>query len=275
MPTLRGLRRRGYPASAIRDVLQLHRRRPHEQPAPIELLESFMRTELNAHRAAADGRAAAAASWSITNWPTDADGDPVVEHSRSSTTRRTPTTACARCRSRRSLFIEHDDFMDEPPPKYFRLTPGREVRLRGAYLVTVHRVRRQGRRRQRHRGATCTYDPATSGRQRARRPQGEVDDALGVGRPRRRRHGGAVRAAVLRRGAGRGDGRRRSTTSTPTRASCSPTARSSRHWPTPRRAPWCSSSGSATSPIDPTTPMLFHRTVGLRDEWANIQKRST
>jgi glutaminyl-tRNA synthetase len=61
----------------------------------------------------------------------------------------------------RELWIERDDFMEEPPPKYFRLAPGREVRLRSAYFVTCQEVVKDAS------GAIveirCTYDPATRG----------------------------------------------------------------------------------------------------------------
>jgi glutaminyl-tRNA synthetase len=61
----------------------------------------------------------------------------------------------------RELWIERDDFMEEPPPKFFRLAPGREVRLRSAYFVTCHEVIKDAS------GTVvelrCTYDPATRG----------------------------------------------------------------------------------------------------------------
>ena len=61
----------------------------------------------------------------------------------------------------RELWIERDDFMEEPPPKFFRLAPGREVRLRSAYFVTCREVVKDAS------GAVvelrCTYDPATRG----------------------------------------------------------------------------------------------------------------
>ena len=73
----------------------------------------------------------------ITNWPTDEAGNPVVEYvdlvnnpeDSDAGTRQVPFSG--------ELYIEHDDFKLDPPPKYYRLTPGREVRLRGAYFVTA------------------------------------------------------------------------------------------------------------------------------------------
>ena len=89
----------------------------------------------------------------------------------------------------RVLYIEQDDFREVPPPKYFRLSPGREVRLRYGYFVTCTSVvkNEKGEVVEVH----CTYDPATPRRQRSRRPQGEGDDSLGLGRARGRRRGAA------------------------------------------------------------------------------------
>ena len=164
--------------------------------------------------------------------------------------------------------------MAEPPPKYFRLAPGREVRLRGAYLVTCTDVD-DGRRRQRRRGARHVR-PGDVGRQRARRTQGEVDDALGVGRPRRRR----ARVALYER---------LFTAEVPGEATGDPfddlnpdsrelldrlqgRAGAGRYRARRGRAVRAARLLRRTIRDE---PMLFHRTVGLRDEWANIQKRTT
>ncbi|MEL6892116.1 MAG: glutamine--tRNA ligase/YqeY domain fusion protein, partial [Actinomycetota bacterium] len=130
MPTLRGLRRRGYPPEAIRAFFDFIGVAKTNSRNEIELLESFVRRHLNAVslRRMAVLRPLEVV---ITNWPerqveemelvnnpeNEADG-----------TRLVPFTG--------RFWIEHDDFRAEPPPKYYRLTPGREVRLRGAYFVT-------------------------------------------------------------------------------------------------------------------------------------------
>ena len=119
---------------------------------------------------------------------------------------------------RRSCTSSRTTSWRTPPPKYFRLTPGREVRLAVRVPRDVHRLR-EGRRRQRRRGA-LHLRPGDLRRQCSRRPQGEVDDALGLGRSRRRRNRGAVRPAVLGRGSRARRPAIRSTISTPTRASC-------------------------------------------------------
>ncbi|WP_420453008.1 glutamine--tRNA ligase/YqeY domain fusion protein [Ilumatobacter sp.] len=135
MPTLRGLRRRGYPAESIREFCSFVGVARTNSRNEIELLESFVRTRLNA---IALRRMAVLRPLEVVvaNWPTDDAGEPVVEHmelvnnpeDESAGTRSVPFTG--------RLWIERDDFIADPPPKYYRLSPGREVRLRGAYLVT-------------------------------------------------------------------------------------------------------------------------------------------
>jgi len=81
----------------------------------------------------------------LDGWPTDEDGNPVVDWfelpnnpgDEQAGTRKVPFTG--------TLWIEQDDFREDPPRKYFRLSPGREVRLRGAYLVTATDVVRTSR----------------------------------------------------------------------------------------------------------------------------------
>ncbi len=131
MPTLRGLRRRGYPPAAIRafvDHIGLARTNSIHD---IELLESFVRNELNrtALRRMAVLRPLALV---ITNWP---DGHEVtvdaVNNPEDPDAGTRPVTFTGR------LWIEQDDFRLDPPPKYYRLTPGREVRLRAGFYVTA------------------------------------------------------------------------------------------------------------------------------------------
>ena len=77
------------------------------------------------------------------------------------TTPKTLRPGRARCRSRGEIYIEQDDFREVPPPKYYRLSPGKEVRLRNAYFVTAQSVVKDaaGNVVEVH----CTYDPASRG----------------------------------------------------------------------------------------------------------------
>ncbi|MEQ9163789.1 MAG: glutamine--tRNA ligase/YqeY domain fusion protein, partial [Ilumatobacter fluminis] len=135
LPTVRALRRRGYPAEAIREFctyIGVARTNSRHQ---IELLESFVRTRLNrtAQRRMAVLRPL---RLSITNWPTGDDGEPVVEHFDIVNNPENADDGTRSVAFTGELWIEQDDFMVDPPKKFFRLSPGREVRLRGAFLVT-------------------------------------------------------------------------------------------------------------------------------------------
>ncbi|MDP2289694.1 MAG: glutamine--tRNA ligase/YqeY domain fusion protein [Actinomycetota bacterium] len=155
LPTLRALRRRGYPATAIRsfcDFIGVAKTNSRHQ---IEMLEWFIRNELNrtALRRMAVLRPIKLV---VTNWP--AGHVEMVElvnnpENPDDGVREVPFTG--------EVWIEDDDFKAEPPPKYFRLTPGREVRLRGAYYVqcTGFSNDADGNVTEVH----CTYDPDTRG----------------------------------------------------------------------------------------------------------------
>ena len=101
----------------------------------------------------------------------------------------------------RELWIERDDFMEEPPRKFFRLAPGREVRLRSAYFMTCTEVVKDDAGEDR--GAALHVRPGDARRRRARRPPAEGHAALGVGGPRRAGRGPAVRPPLPRPGSRR------------------------------------------------------------------------
>ena len=155
MPTLVALRRRGYPPEAIRrfvDDVGVARR---ENTVDVGLLEFFVREDLNkrAPRAMAVLRPLKVV---LENYPEgQVEEMDVVNNPEdaSAGTRKVPFS--------RELFIERDDFLEDPPKKFFRLAPGREVRLRNAYLVTCREVVKDAA------GTIvelrCTYDPATRG----------------------------------------------------------------------------------------------------------------
>ncbi len=155
MPTLRGMRRRGYPPAAIRRFWTEAGVAKRENNIDIAKLETCVRDELNR---TAPRRMAVLNPLKvvITNWPEgeidqlDAVNNP---EDSSAGSRQVPFSG--------ELFIDRDDFMEDPPRKFFRLAPGREVRLRYAYFVTCTDVIKDdsGRIREIH----CTYDPQTRG----------------------------------------------------------------------------------------------------------------
>jgi glutaminyl-tRNA synthetase len=155
MPTVSGLRRRGYTPDAIRrfaDEIGVAKR---ENLVDVGLLEFFVREALNktAPRAMAVLRPLKVV---LENYPDDLVEDMDVVNNPedpSAGTRKVPFS--------RVLYIEQDDFREDPPKKFFRLAPGREVRLRNAYLITCREVVKDPSGRIAE--LRCTYDPATRG----------------------------------------------------------------------------------------------------------------
>ena len=270
MPTLRGLRRRGYPASAIREFCEFIGVSRTNSRHQVELLESFVRTELNrvALRRMAVLRPVRVV---ITNWPVDDDGEPVVEYVELNNNPENPEDGTRTVPFTGVLYIEQEDFMAEPAPKYFRLSPGKEVRLRGAYFVTATGFETDADGNVVE--VEVTYDPETRG--------GNAPDGRKV---KSTMHwvsaAHAVDATVSLYD-------RLFTPEVPGETTGDPLddlnadSRELLH-------------GAKLEPVladvepgqvvqferlgyfaaDPDQPRLFHRTVGLRDEWANIQKRS-
>ncbi len=155
MPTLRGLRRRGYTAEAIRTFSNRIGLAKRDSLVDVAQLEHAIREDLN-RRAPRVMAVLDPIRVVIDNYPqgqaeeVDCVNNPEDE---SAGTRKVPFS--------RVLYIERDDFREDPPKKFFRLAPGREVRLRYAYLVTCTGVQKDdsGRIVELH----CTYDPATRG----------------------------------------------------------------------------------------------------------------
>ncbi len=155
MPTLAGLRRRGVPAEAIRDFVQRVGVARANSIVDIAMLEHSIRGLLNktAPRRMAVlrplklviGNYAAVAGEAL-----DAVNNP-----------EDPATGTRRIPFGREIYIERDDFAEHPPPKFYRLSPGQEVRLRYAYFVTCREVKKNAA------GEVvelmCTYDPRTRG----------------------------------------------------------------------------------------------------------------
>jgi glutaminyl-tRNA synthetase len=155
MPTLCGLRRRGYTPGAIVDFWKKVGIAKRENNIEVALLEHCLRTELNktAQRVMAVLNPLKVV---IDNYPEDEleELDAVNNPEDASMGKRKVPFA-------RVLYIERDDFMEDPPRKFFRLAPGREVRLRYAYFITCTDVIKDdaGNIIELH----CTYDPATRG----------------------------------------------------------------------------------------------------------------
>ncbi len=156
MPTLSGFRRRGYTPASIRNFCEGIGVAKMDSIVEINVLENSVREELNktAPRAMAVLRPLKVV---IANYPErqseelDAINNP---EDPSAGTRKVPFS--------RELYIERDDFREVPPPKFFRLSPGKEVRLRYAYFVKctdVVKDPKTGEVTEVH----CTYDPATRG----------------------------------------------------------------------------------------------------------------
>jgi glutaminyl-tRNA synthetase len=155
MPTLVGLRRRGYTPESIREFAARIGMAKRENMVDVALLEDAVRDDLNrrAPRAMAVLRPLRVI---IDNYP---EGQ--VEEIELVNNPEDPAMGSRKVPFSRELLIEQDDFREVPPPKYFRLSPGREVRLRGTYFVKCERVEKdaQGNPVAVH----CTYDPATRG----------------------------------------------------------------------------------------------------------------
>jgi len=156
MPTLSGLRRRGYTPEAIREFCRRIGVNKYDSVVDIALLEHCLRDDLN-RRSPRVMAVLRPLKLVIDNYPAGQ-----VEELEAINNPEDPSAGTRRVPFSRELYIEQDDFRENPPPKYYRLAPGREVRLRYAYLVTCTGVVRDpatGRIVEVH----CTYDPATRG----------------------------------------------------------------------------------------------------------------
>jgi glutaminyl-tRNA synthetase len=155
MPTLSGIRRRGYTPEAVRNFVTATGVSRTNGITDFAMLEHFVREDLNKHAP----RVMAVLNplkVIIDNYPegqseeVDAINNP---EDASAGTRKVPFS--------KTLYIEQDDFREVPPPKFYRLSPGKEVRLRYGYFITAQNVEKNDR------GEVvavhCTYDPVTKG----------------------------------------------------------------------------------------------------------------
>ncbi len=156
MPTLSGMRRRGYSPEAIRDFIDRVGVAKNEGVADIALLEHCIRQDLNLRARRVMG-VLDPLKVVIDNYPED-----LVEEMEAVNNPEDASKGTRKVPFSRILYIERDDFRREPPPKYYRLAPGREVRLRYAYFVRCADVvvdELTGEVLEIH----CTYDPETRG----------------------------------------------------------------------------------------------------------------
>jgi len=155
MPTLAGLRRRGYTPESIRDFCARIGVAKKENVIDVAQLEHSVREDLN-RRAPRVMTVLRPIKVVITNYPSGQ-----VEHVDVINNPEDPSAGTRPIPFGRELFIERDDFMESPPKKFFRLAPGKEVRLRCAYFVTCTDVIKNanGEIVELH----CTYDPRTRG----------------------------------------------------------------------------------------------------------------
>jgi glutaminyl-tRNA synthetase len=162
MPTLSGLRRRGFTPEAIRAFCAAIGASRTNGSTDIEMLEHFQRDDLN-HRARRAMAVLHPLKLVIDNYPEGPEGQnkDFAEFVEVANNPEDPSAGTRQVPFSRELYIEHDDFREVPPPKYYRLSPGKEVRLRNAYFVTANSVAKdaQGNVIEVH----CTYDPASRG----------------------------------------------------------------------------------------------------------------
>jgi glutaminyl-tRNA synthetase len=156
MPTLAGMRRRGYPPESIRSFCESVGIAKRDNTIQLQRLEHAVREYLNRHAPRVMG-VLRPLRVVIENYP-----EGKVEALEAVNNPEDPSAGTREVSFSRVLYIEREDFLEDPPKKYFRLAPGREVRLRYAYFVTCVDVVKDE--------ATgevvelrCTYDPATRG----------------------------------------------------------------------------------------------------------------
>jgi len=154
MPTLSGIRRRGYTPEAIRNFCAAIGASKTNGIIELEMLEHFVREDLN-KRAARAMAVLRPLRVVIDNYP---EGQ--VEELEAVNNPEDSSAGTRKVQFSRVLYIEQDDFREDPPKQFFRLSPGREVRLRGGYFIKcagVVKDEKTGEVREVH----CTYDPAT------------------------------------------------------------------------------------------------------------------
>jgi glutaminyl-tRNA synthetase len=168
MPTLSGLRRRGYPPAAIRNFAEDVGVARSNSVVQLSRLEHAVRDDLNRHAPRVFG-VLRPLKVVVVNYPED-----TVEYMEAVNNPEEPEAGTREVPFTRELYIEREDFREDPPSKYWRLAPDREVRLMNAYFVTCTDVIKDenGEIIEVH----CTYDPETKGGSApdGRRPKGTL-----------------------------------------------------------------------------------------------------
>lgn len=156
LPTLRGMRKRGYPPAAIRQFCEMIGISRSDSVIDMSLLEECVRDELNktAKRALC---VLEPLKLVIENYPDDH-----VEELNAAFHPQDEQAGSRMLPFSRELYIERSDFMEDPPKDFFRLAPGREVRLRNAYVIRANQVIHDDNGEIME--VRCTYDPGTLGK---------------------------------------------------------------------------------------------------------------
>ena len=152
MPTIRGLRRRGYTPSAIKDFIKRIGYTKYEALNHIELLEHSVREDLN-KTATRVSVVQNPVKLVLTNYPEDKEEMMEMDNNPEN-----PAEGKHEMPFTRELWIEREDFMENPPKKFFRMTPGKEVRLKGAYIVNCTGVKKNDNGEIEEIYATCDFD---------------------------------------------------------------------------------------------------------------------
>jgi glutaminyl-tRNA synthetase len=166
MPTLAGLRRRGYTPGSVRDFCERIGVAKADNMIELALLEHCVREDLN-RRAERRMAVLRPLRLVVESYP---EGQ--VEWMEAVNNPEDPSAGTRKVPFTRELWIEQDDFRDPAPPRYFRLSPGAEVRLRYAYVVTCTGVERDAAGNVV--AVRCTHDPATRGGEAGRKIKGTI-----------------------------------------------------------------------------------------------------
>src|SRR5690606_18355156 len=166
MPTLAGMRRRGYPAAALRDFCTRIGVTKKDNVIEMSVLENCVREHLDLE---APRRMAVLRPLKVvlTNWPeTEVEELAAVNHPNN------PDAGTRQVSFGREIYIERSDFMEDPPKKFFRLRPGGEVRLRFAYIIRCNEVVKDDDGNIIE--LRCTYDPDTRSGSSDRKVKGTI-----------------------------------------------------------------------------------------------------